>query len=369
MSSRVVLACLVALLCLAATPLWAVSPDKVIYSFPLDVDPGWTTEGAWEFGAPQGVGGDPDAAASGSNVYGYNLSGAYINDMPAYSLTTTALNCSGFTGVTLRFWRWLGVESSTFDNASIEVSNDGSSWTEIWANGSSSMQDAAWTQVEYDISAVADGEPTVYIRWVMGPTDPSVFYCGWNIDDIQLLGVPSTGILAWIPYADTGQEYPNMLSALSGYYPYFNVTETTTTDAGELAAELAGKHVFLVPEQELSTASDLETAGAAFGDALHNFVQGGGTVIVAGGWEGLSTGLFLTATGLLNDQWAADYYSGETLPVVDGTHPLAAGIGATVSAANSTAAYQLGPEATVVVSDGSGNAIVAARQMGAGAVV
>jgi hypothetical protein len=35
---------------------------------------------------------------------------------------------------------------------------------------------------------VADDQPTVYIRWTMGPTDGSVTYPGWNIDDVSLLG-------------------------------------------------------------------------------------------------------------------------------------------------------------------------------------
>jgi hypothetical protein len=40
-----------------------------------------------------------------------------------------------------------------------------------------------------DISDVADGETTVYLRWVMGPTDEGVTYPGWNIDDIEIWAV------------------------------------------------------------------------------------------------------------------------------------------------------------------------------------
>ena len=39
------------------------------------------------------------------------------------------------------------------------------------------------------VSAVADDQATVYVRWVMGTTDGSVTYPGWNIDDIQITGV------------------------------------------------------------------------------------------------------------------------------------------------------------------------------------
>jgi hypothetical protein len=48
------------------------------------------------------------------------------------------------------------------------------------------VDDGHWVQVAYDISEVADNQPAVYIRWLMGPTDDSYTYCGWNIDDIEI---------------------------------------------------------------------------------------------------------------------------------------------------------------------------------------
>ena len=51
--------------------------------------------------------------------------------------------------------------------------------------------------MELDISAIADDQPTVYLRWTMGPTDGGWQYCGWNIDDIEVqaveLFVPAAG--------------------------------------------------------------------------------------------------------------------------------------------------------------------------------
>ncbi len=166
-----------------------------IYSFPLDSDPGWSIEGLWAFGQPTGGGShhrDPTAGHTGENVYGYNLYGDYTYNMPARYLTTTAVNCGALLGVELRFWRWLGVESSEFDHAGVEVSNDGANWTEVWANPDTDVSDAAWSQMALDVSAVADRQPTVYVRWAMGPTDESVTYPGWNIDDIEIWGVVTT---------------------------------------------------------------------------------------------------------------------------------------------------------------------------------
>lgn len=169
-----------------------VGVPMVIHDFPMDTDPGWTAETGWAFGVPQGLGGDPSSGYTGSNVYGYNLAGAYTANMPRRSLTTTALDCTGVINTHLEFRRWLGVEHSQWDHAGIEVSNDGMSWTTIWFNPfgfGNSIIETAWSFQTYDISAVADNQATVYIRWYIGPTDSSVQYSGWNIDDVQIKGV------------------------------------------------------------------------------------------------------------------------------------------------------------------------------------
>ncbi len=79
----------------------------------MDTNPGWTTENQWAWGVPQGASGDPSGGATGTSVYGYNLSGSYTNSMPETNLTTTAIDCSDLENVEVRFMRWLGVESST----------------------------------------------------------------------------------------------------------------------------------------------------------------------------------------------------------------------------------------------------------------
>ena len=162
-----------------------------VHSFPLGSDPGWTTEGDWAFGVPSGGGshsGDPTSGHSGSNVYGYNLAGDYPNGMTsALYLTSASLDCSNLSGTELRFQRWLGVEAGWFDQASVQVSTNGSTWTPVWEHttGDLAIDESSWSLQSYDLSAVADGEATVYVRWGMGPTDGSTTYPGWNLDDIE----------------------------------------------------------------------------------------------------------------------------------------------------------------------------------------
>jgi hypothetical protein len=165
----------------------------VALSEPMDVDPGWSTQGLWAFGSPAGGGGeyggpDPDSGYTGPNVYGYNLSGDYENNLPERHLTSSAIDCSQLVGTTLRFQRWLGVEQPAYDHAYVRVSVNGTNWTTVWSNDAE-ITDGAWSLQEFDISAIADGQPTVYLRWTMGTTDVGWRYCGWNIDDVEVFGL------------------------------------------------------------------------------------------------------------------------------------------------------------------------------------
>jgi len=171
-----------------------VGGPRPIYVWTLDTNPGWTTQGLWAWGPPTGGGGshgnpDPTGGHTGTNVYGYNLNGDYTNSMSEMHLTSTAIDCSEISSVSLKFWRWLGVERNRYDHAYVRVSNNGTNWTTIWQNSDVELTDSSWVQQTFDIAAIADHQPTVYLRWTMGSTDGSWTYCGWNIDDIEIWGL------------------------------------------------------------------------------------------------------------------------------------------------------------------------------------
>ena len=163
-----------------------------IYYANMDTDPEWQLDEGWAWGAPTGQGswkGDPNGGYMGDNSIGYALEGDYENNMAETRYATTgAINCEGYENIRLSFRRWLGVESP-YDYADVQVSNDGSNWVDLWTVGYSHISDSVWQLVEYAVPAtVADNQPTVYFRWGIGPTDESVTYPGWNIDDIQVTG-------------------------------------------------------------------------------------------------------------------------------------------------------------------------------------
>jgi hypothetical protein len=65
----------------------------------------------------------------------------------------------------------------------------------VWraADTGGAVSDAAWVFQSLDISAVADNNSAVRVRWGMGPTDTSLTYPGWNIDDVQIWAPNPTG--------------------------------------------------------------------------------------------------------------------------------------------------------------------------------
>ena len=114
--------------------------------------------------------------------------------MPALSLTSTPFDLTAGTGTRLEFRRWLGIEDSFFDHAAVEISIDGTNWSTVWNHSGGEIGESAWSPVSYDVSSVADGQPAVWFRWVMGTTDQSQTHPGWNIDDIRILRAgPSSG--------------------------------------------------------------------------------------------------------------------------------------------------------------------------------
>lgn len=178
---------------LATVEVVVTEGPGLIAGWDMNDDPQWILEGAWGWGEPTGNGGDPSAGATGRNVVGYDLNGSYGNNLPELHATTPPIDCSNATGVTVDFQQWLGVETSIYDHAYFSISNDGgATWSILYENGST-FQDTAWQLREFDVSAYADGEPDVRLRWTMGTTDSSVVYSGWNVDDVRVLGVVTGG--------------------------------------------------------------------------------------------------------------------------------------------------------------------------------
>jgi hypothetical protein len=181
-----------------------ISPVNVIYQTDFEANAtGWTHAASigaddWRYGTPRGLNNQLDAkmAASGTKVFGNDLNeagswdGFYAASATDY-LDSPAINCTGQSGVYLSFKRWLTSEKSMYDVASVLVNG-----TEVWRNPQSVNQlDDVWTPMVLDIHALADGQPSVRVRFEMA-ADPGLQFGGWNIDDFKVFSTTDPAAVA-----------------------------------------------------------------------------------------------------------------------------------------------------------------------------
>jgi hypothetical protein len=145
----------------------------------------------WEWGAPLGRAGDPDAARGA--VWGTDLgntwgNGAYQGDKHT-RLQSPVVAFGHYTGASLRFRRWLTVQDGAFDEASV--------WADerrLWRNAASpdprdatdDLVDTAWTTQHLPLPDRDD----VVLAWEL-ETSTDDHFGGWNLDDVCVL-VPAT---------------------------------------------------------------------------------------------------------------------------------------------------------------------------------
>ncbi len=217
-----------------------VEGPQTLYSANMDADPLWSLQGQWAWGQPQGQGGDPTSGHTGSNVIGYNLNGRYSDSMGMESATTPTFSTLGCDNIHLGFWRQLGVEDYYCDYASICVWN-GSYWSTLWDNDvDGSISDDGWVYQEYVLPDSASDQPAVAIAWKMGPTDGSVTYCGWNIDDVVVTGAPMPPDLAgpaveWSTPSDT-----LVGSQKSVAFSFYEAMDTSSFDVADDVVSFTG---------------------------------------------------------------------------------------------------------------------------------
>jgi len=154
--------------------------------------PGWThgtgTKDDWMLGTPAGKSTDPAAAYSGANCWGTDLgpsgyNGEYpVND--ASFLLSPNIDATGRFGVHLRYARWLGVEDGVYDQAEVRV-NTILQWTNPAGSGSDHWIDDAWVVHDLDVSAQADDNAAVAVRFKLF-SDAGLQFGGWNVDDVEL---------------------------------------------------------------------------------------------------------------------------------------------------------------------------------------
>ena len=184
---------------------WSEVPDTgpmFVTSFALpflddfSADKGWTgyKTGFWERGAATAGGGEngfPDPAEDASStddnmLLGFAIGDDYPVELSETTITSPVVDCTGQNVVELRFQRWLGLDGNQWARASVDVTNDGVTWTPVWKNSADEISDDAWKEVTLDISHIAGDQSQVQVRFTIGPMFNALPYAGWNIDDVEL---------------------------------------------------------------------------------------------------------------------------------------------------------------------------------------
>ncbi len=144
-------------------------------------DGGFSVSGttSWAWGTPTR---GPSGAHSGLNAWATNLNDNYGANEDGW-ITSPAIDLSGGSGqpMLLSWWQWLQTENG-FDYASVEISDDGVNWTQVfYASGVVTTDWVKWF-VELDPS---NATSTFYVRFGL-QSDGSVTYPGFYVDDLSV---------------------------------------------------------------------------------------------------------------------------------------------------------------------------------------
>lgn len=185
-----------------ADPWYHIYTGEVVRLYCTDFDStdpfseGWTAgtdnsdTHAWQWGAPAAGASDPRAAYSGSKILGLNLEGDYAPKQRTW-LKTPPIHVGQFSDVRLQFRRWLAVEDSHYDQATITANNK-----QAWINFSGNMGDSSsihhvdreWRFQDIPLSPHFYGK-TVTVGWEID-SDEGLELGGWHLDDVCIVANP-----------------------------------------------------------------------------------------------------------------------------------------------------------------------------------
>lgn len=151
----------------------------------------WSLGTNMQIGIPTGLGtGNPQKAFSGSKILSTNLSGNYAPNITEgstnYIATTQTINAKDYKNITVRFRRWLNIESK--DKVGMWLSTDnGVTWKKIYEN-IFGVSDNYWTSQSFDISSEATRKEQVKLRLGISSSDGSDERGGLNIENFAITG-------------------------------------------------------------------------------------------------------------------------------------------------------------------------------------
>lgn len=153
----------------------------------------------WEHGMPDYLYG-PGAAHSGTNVWGVNLTGDYVNSLRTTLDSPEIMIDAAFDDVTLDYWVWQDTEFG-FDGFNVKVSTNGTDWAimdpvspaynDTYVSGLAERgyvgNSGGWVQHSFDLTGYIG--QSIWLRWDFGADSSVDWYAGVYIDDVVIEGV------------------------------------------------------------------------------------------------------------------------------------------------------------------------------------
>ena len=289
---------------------------------------GWTlsTGGGWAHGYDSTLGASAGVHSGSSAIYTYN--GNYPNNMGiTYWATSPTIDCTSCSGSwDLKYWKRLGIESSSYDHAYVSVKTNSGGWTNVYSNPGY-VNDGSYTQATHDISTHINGNSAFQVRFGLGRTDSSVTYTGWNVDDVMIepRGNTGSGSANWTslefgPGASGDLHMSHGLMAIDAIVPQGSMMRWSILDASDgsaipgfidrqdLSADLSVIDVLEHPtvqlriQMESSSDSPVINSIKIGGGIIESFAQNPSN----NGWTGFSSHSNGIVTGngmLISPQW------------------------------------------------------------------
>ncbi len=144
---------------------------------------GWSQNGNWQWGTPDGAGGDPALPYAGSAVFGNQLHGAgtYAPNQTAFA-KMPALDVGDAQKLHLQFRRWLTVEDAEYDQASIRANGMLLWQNRNGADGAVNHRDLEWVFKDVDLGS-ALGQGPLELSFEL-KSDGGLELGGWTLDDV-----------------------------------------------------------------------------------------------------------------------------------------------------------------------------------------
>ncbi|MBY9005922.1 MAG: hypothetical protein KGD63_04105 [Candidatus Lokiarchaeota archaeon] len=177
------------------------------------------------------------------------------------------------------------------------------------------------------------------------------------------LRTSSISILIYTQYADINNELQNTKDSITAGYGAF-VSEDLL-DYNNLATELQGHKIFLIPEQEFGNPPLFQTIGENWKDILYNFTYNGGIVILLDG-SGDSFHIF-NSSELMLIEGCVSNLDGNMLEVTALDDPLASHVYSTFNAPSATKSFITSEVISVV--EYNSNPVVIHKEIGNGHLI